>query len=67
MAEAPLPHRNQDRDLREILSRVHYLGSVGTDPSDPGEGKAWVRNDLSPPELRVSIGGSTYKVDLTAV
>lgn len=62
-----LPEKPQDKDLRAIVSRIHYLGSISADPSDPGEGKAWIRSDLSPPQLRARIGGATYKVDLTAV
>ncbi len=35
------------------------------DPSDPEEGRMWLRSDLE--ELRAHVGGAVYKVDLTPV
>lgn len=63
----PLPDQTQNRDLRAIIRRIKYLGSLGADPTDPGEGTLWVRNDVAPPEIRVRLGSTTFKVTLTAI
>jgi len=36
-----------------------------SDPPSPASGQQWVRSDLG--QLRIRVGSSTYKVDLTAV
>jgi len=35
------------------------------DPASPADGEKWVRSDLE--QLRLRVGQSTYKVDLTTV
>jgi len=50
----------------DAIDAAAWLVSVRTDdPASPAEGEQWVRSDLA--QLRVHVGGTTYKVDLTAV
>lgn len=43
------------------------LPVLDADPDDPREGQAWIRQDLSPLELRCRLGGVTLKAPATAV
>ena len=65
--EPRLPERSLGRDPLVIQRRARTYGALTRDPEDPAEGWTWFRKDLSPPQLRTVIDGTTYKVDLTAV
>jgi len=59
------PESPNSRDFQESLRRSRSYGSVNADPASPIEGWAWFRRDLNPPELRVKLDGTNYKVTLT--
>lgn len=61
----PGPGR-QDRDLLALARRIKFRGVLEADPDQHTDGHWWIRKDLDPKELRVSVGGSVYKVGLNA-
>ena len=65
--EPRLPERALDRDAATVQRRARTYGTLTRDPDDPAEGWVWFRQDLSPPQLRVVLGGTKFKVDLTTV
>jgi len=64
---ARIPEKSQDRDLQAARKRIQTYGRVTQDPANPIDGWTWLRADLTPPELRVSIGGTVWKNAFTAV
>ena len=65
--EPRLPERALDRDVAAVQRRARTYGALTRDPNDPADGWTWYRSDLSPPQLRVVLAGTTFKVDLTTV
>jgi len=50
----------------DAIDAAAWLVPVRTDdPASPADGEQWVRSDLA--QLRVRVGETTYKVDLTAI
>lgn len=41
--------------------------ALGADPTTPTNGETWIRDDLSPPEVRYRIAGTTWRVIMEAV
>lgn len=62
-----LPERPLDRDTQVARSAGKTYGPTTADPKDPIEGYPWIRRDLNPPQMRVKIGGTIFKLDFTAV
>ena len=48
-----------------IDAAIGTVPVVTSDLESPAEGRQWIRSDLG--QLRVRLGSTTYKVDLTAV
>lgn len=63
----PIPVRSQGRDEQALRRQSRTYGATEADPARPLEGHIWIRKDLSPPELRVRIGGDTFSTTLTPV
>jgi len=50
----------------DAIDAAAWLLPVRTDdPASPADGEQWVRSDMA--QLRLCIGGITYKVDMTVV
>lgn len=62
-----LPVDPSSRDAQHVLRKTRNYGMVSRDPDNPVEGYLWIRQDISPPELRVQVDGTKYKVAFTAV
>lgn len=62
-----VPVDPSSRDTQHVLGKARNYGLVSRDPASPVEGYIWIRQDLSPPEVRVQVGGTKYKVAFTAV
>lgn len=62
----PLPVRSQGRDEQALRRASRTYGAIERDPDNPVEGYTWIRRDLSPPQLRVNIEGTIYKLEFTA-
>jgi len=52
-------------NMDKIDAATHLIEDRTDDPAGPDEGQQWIRSDLN--QYRVYYGGSTYKIDLTAV
>lgn len=62
-----LPTDPESRDLQALRGRIRNFGSLDSDPPQSPDGWTWFREDLSPPELRVRLGGDLYSVELSPV
>lgn len=57
-----LPNRRDDADLQALQRQVRFLGNRTADPERGRDGDAWVRTDLTPPELRTRAAGRVWRL-----
>jgi hypothetical protein len=65
MTNPKLPVQSLNRDIQRLAKQIRNYGPLTQDPTDPNDGWVWIRKDLAPPELRVSLDGTVFSVQLT--
>ena len=61
-SEVRIPEHPLDRDAQHARQRNQTYGRITVDPTSPIDGWTWLRADLDPPELRVTIDGTTFRL-----